>query len=132
MPALQRAHVRPLPGRRAAHVDYGKLQKAIEAELGCGGLQVPGDHPQVHPVLRVEADAPRQHARRPVARRQVDGVDGALKAMSRLHKEGVNQNDGQFQVVKPIVINPKAVRRPTCTASTTCRPSSGPTACSPR
>ena len=99
------------PGVEPPIVDYGKLQVAIEKELDIAGLQkVPGI---IKKCIQCYESKLTRHGNMLVGA-SLGGKTTAWtvlsKAMGRLHKEGAEQNDGsQFQAVRPIIINPKAV-----------------------
>ena len=99
------------PGVEPPNVDYGKLQIAIEKELDLAGLQkVPGI---IRKCIQCYESKLTRHGNMLVGG-SLGGKTTAWtvlsKAMGRLHKMGVEQNDGSlFQPVRPIIINPKAV-----------------------
>ena len=99
------------PGVEPPVVDYGKLQIAIEAELELAGLQkVPMI---IKKCIQCYESKLTRHGNMLVGA-SLGGKTTAWtvlsRAMGRLHKEGAEQNDGsQFQAVRPIIINPKAV-----------------------
>ena len=99
------------PGVEPPVVDYGALQKAIEAELEAAGMQlIPA---VIRKCIQTYESKLTRHGNMMVGP-SLSGKSTAwkvlVKAMSRLCKEGVNQNDGSmFQVVKHVVINPKAI-----------------------
>ena len=124
------------PGVEPPTVDYGKLQEAIEAvstRRGCSASP-----PIIRKCIQCYESKLTRHGNMLVGA-SLGGktrMDDPSRAMSDVAscKEGL-QNDGSSSraVRRQLVINPKAdLRPPTSTASTTCRPSSGPTACSPR
>ena len=94
------------PGVEPPVVDYGKLQQAIEAELDAGGFQ------RVPSIIRKSIQCYESKLTRHgnmLVGASLGGKTTAwtvlARAMTRLSKEGVDD----FQQVKPIVINPKAV-----------------------
>ena len=99
------------PGVEPPTVDYGKLQVAIEKEIDIAGLQkVPGI---IKKAIQCYESKLTRHGNMLVGA-SLGGKTTAWtvlsKAMCRLCKEGAEQNDGsQFQNVRAIVINPKAV-----------------------
>ena len=94
------------PGTDVPTVDYGKLQEAIEEELAERGLQVVPA--VVFKCIQTYESKLTRHGNMLVGP-SLSGKTTTWKmlsaAMSRLKKDGV----GEFQHVRPIVINPKAV-----------------------
>jgi dynein heavy chain len=99
------------PGVEPPVVDYGKLQVAIETELDNAGLQ------RVPSIIRKSIQCYESKLTRHGNMLVGASLGGKTtswtilsRAMSRLCKEGALNNEGsQFQSVRPIVINPKAV-----------------------
>ena len=94
------------PGVEPPVVDYGQLQEAIEAEMRAAGLQlVPSI---IRKAIQTYESKLTRHGNMLVGA-SLGGKTTAWtvlsRAMTRLCKDGV----GEFQAVKPYVINPKAV-----------------------
>ena len=94
------------PGVEPPVVDYGKLQVAIETELDLAGLQrVPAI---IRKCIQCYESKLTRHGNMLVGP-SLGGKSTTWtilsKAMGRLNKDGV----GEFQTVRPIVINPKAI-----------------------
>ena len=93
------------PGVEPPTVDYGALQQAIEDELTAAGSNWSRRGAQVHPVLRVKLTRHGNMLVGPSLGGKSTTWTILSKAMGRLNKDGV----GEFQTVRPIVINPKAI-----------------------